>query len=87
MAQEEKIARATAVQAKYIDELMRKRHVVGVAVGMAKQGGQYTQDVALVVMVDEKVPPHLLDPDDRIPEELDGVRVDVQETGTFTAQA
>ena len=61
------------------------RHVVGVAVGYASQGGKATPEIGLVVMVDEKLPPDQLDPQDMIPSELDGVRVDVQETGVFSA--
>jgi hypothetical protein len=37
-------------------------------------------------MVEQKVPLDQLAPEDRIPSELDGVPVDVQETGTFEAQ-
>lgn len=83
---EEITARAQAVQARYADELMSKAHVQGVGVGLAKKDGQYTNEVAIVVMVDQKVPASQLDPDDVIPKELDGVRVDVQEMGFFTAQ-
>jgi hypothetical protein len=86
MSQDKQIERATQVQHKYEAELMQKPHVVGVAIGLAKQKGRTTTEVALIVMVDEKVPQAELDPEDCIPERLDGVRVDVQEMGTFTAQ-
>jgi hypothetical protein len=36
-------------------------------------------------MVDQKLPDEQLPPEQRIPRELDGVRVDVQVTGEFTA--
>lgn len=85
MSQEEAMAKVTQVQAKYADHLMKKQHVVGVAVGMAKQQGKVTTDLALVVMVDQKMPLDALKPDDHIPSELDGVRVDVQEVGKLTA--
>jgi len=78
--------RAKAVQAKYVDMLMAKAHVQGVAVGLAQKDGQYTGEVAIVVMVDHKVPQTELAQQDIIPSELDGVRVDVQETGVFKAQ-
>jgi hypothetical protein len=83
---EEVTERAKAVQAKYVDMLMAKAHVQGVAVGLAQKDGQYTGEVAIVVMVDHKVPQTELTQQDVIPGELDGVRVDVQETGVFTAQ-
>lgn len=85
MSQEDRMAQATAVQAKYTDVLMRKKNVVGVAVGLAQKGGAYTDDVALIVLVKEKVSRERLAPEDRIPPELDGVRVDVQEVGELRA--
>ena len=82
---EAEIARATEVQARYADLLLSKAHVVGVGVGFAHKGGAPTREVALVVMVDEKLPAAQLAADDLIPAELDGVRVDVQPTGGFSA--
>lgn len=75
-----------AVQAKYSEWLMSLPHVVGVGVGLRQRGGQATNEMALVVMVDEKVPRYTLEVYERIPSELDGVLVDVQEMGTFEAQ-
>ena len=71
----------SAVQVKYIDELMTIAHVVGVGVGLAKVDDEYTDELALVVLVDEKIPLEDLGEEDVLPKELDGVRVDVQETG------
>lgn len=73
------------VQVKYIDQLMAMPNVVGVAVGLVQKEGEYTDEVGLVVMVSEKVPLEDLAEEDVIPEELDGVTVDVQETGLFSA--
>ena len=83
---EDKMARATAVQSKYNDELMRKAHVQGTAIGLAKVSGQTTDEVALVVLVDEKVPESQLAQDDIVPRYLDDVRLDVQEIGRIEAQ-
>jgi len=77
----------TEVQAKYIDMLMSKPNVVGVAIGFIKEDGITLDEKGIVVMVTNKVPESQLPPKDRIPDELDGVRVDVQEFGTFTAYA
>ena len=85
MSNDDRMAEISAVQAKYADELMSKANVVGVAIGMAKKDGNYTDELSLVVMVGEKLPVAQLAPDDLIPSELDGVRIDVQETGSFTA--
>lgn len=81
MAQDEMTAKAMLVQTKYTDVLMRKPHVMGVGIGLVQKGGSSTGEVGLVVMVDQKVPPAALEPQDIIPAELDGVRVDVQEIG------
>ena len=83
---EELMERVQRVQAKYSDVLMVKAHVQGIGVGLAKKGGQFTSQIALVVMVDRKLPESELAPDDILPEELDGIDVDVQEMGVFTAQ-
>lgn len=78
--------RAQEVQARYSDMLMSKPHVQGVGVGLATKEGQFTDQIAIVVMVDEKVPADQLAPEDLIPKELDGIPVDVQVMGTFWAQ-
>jgi hypothetical protein len=83
--QDEQTARAMLIQNKYTDWLLRKPHVMGVGIGLAKEGGQPTNEVCLVVMVDQKVPPETLDPYDVIPPQLEGVRVDVQEIGVPSA--
>jgi hypothetical protein len=80
---DEQIRRATDVQNKYADILMSKPHVVGVGVGYATQEGEQTPEIAIVVMVDDKLPEAQLALDDLIPSRLDGIRVDVQQTGTF----
>lgn len=85
MAQDEKTARATLVQIKYTDMLLAIPHVMGVAIGLQKKQGVYTDEVCLVVMVDQKVPIDQLDPQSVIPSQLDGVLVDVQEIGIPTA--
>jgi hypothetical protein len=75
-----------AVQQAHVAELMAMPHVVGVGIGLAQRAGQLTDQVAIVVLVDEKLPRAQLAGDAIIPAELDGVRVDVQQVGTPTAQ-
>jgi len=65
----------------YTESLMKKEHVVGVAIGFSERGGIRTDEMALVVMVNQKLPPEALDPNDLIPQEIEGVRVDVQLVG------
>lgn len=86
MSMDEQMARAQLVQTKYSDGLMRKSHVLGVGIGYVTKAGQQTGEIGLVVMVDAKVSSEIIDPVDHIPSELDGVRVDVQEVGIFSAQ-
>lgn len=82
---EKQVERATDAQARYADTLMSKPHVVGIAVGYTMRSGVRTENVGVIVMVDRKVPQDQLAPEEIIPRELDGVPVDVQETGVFSA--
>lgn len=75
----------SAIQAKYADTLLVKAHVLAVGLGYAQVAGEYTEIPALVVMVDEKLPLEDLDAADRLPQTLEGVRVDVVAVGTFSA--
>jgi hypothetical protein len=77
--------RATAVQKRYERELLSKANVVGVGTGLRRKGGQSTDEVAVVVMVDKKVPLERLAPEDVIPAQIEGVPVDVQEVGELRA--
>jgi hypothetical protein len=85
MNNDQRMKEITQVQAKYIDELMLIPHVVGVGIGMRQRDGEYTNEMCLVVMVDKKLPIAQLDTDSILPTELDGVGIDVQETGDFSA--
>ncbi|MCU0511450.1 MAG: hypothetical protein MUE40_02660 [Anaerolineae bacterium] len=85
MLNDEQMAKLTELQAKYAPALMRYPHVIGVGIGIAMRDGQYTDEPALVVMVDLKLPQAQLILEDILPRELEGVRVDVQATGVFTA--
>ena len=84
-AANDQMKRALDIQQRYQNYLLSKPHVVGVAVGYACVDGCETGELAVIVMVDHKLPPSELQPADRIPSRLEGVRIDVQEMGTFTA--
>jgi hypothetical protein len=77
--------RIMAVMQIHKGELLSKPNVVGVAVGFRQVDGESTQELALVVMVDHKVPENLLDPEQQIPVTLDEIPIDVQEIGEITA--
>ena len=76
---------AIDVQNRYQAYLLSKPHVVGVGVGYASVHGDQTMEIAVIVMVEYKVPTEQLEPRERIPSRLEGVRVDVQAMGEFTA--
>ena len=86
MEDQQTIGRIRQVKAKYEHTLLRKKNVVGVGIGYRQRGGQQTDEMALTVMVQHKQPRCELPAVDQIPEELEGVPVDVQEVGVFKAQ-
>jgi hypothetical protein len=77
--------RAAQVKERYEQSLLAKENVVGVGVGIRKHGGEYTGEVALIVMVRRKLPASQVPPEDLLPEEIDGIPVDVQEVGALDA--
>ena len=84
--QQEMIQRIQAVKAAHESELLAKANVVGVGIGFRQEQQRRTDDVVLVVLVEKKVPRAQLAPEDVIPGQIDGVPVDVQESGRITPQ-
>ena len=76
-----------AAKSRYERELLRKKNVVGVGIGFRQVDGQLTDQLALTVLVQQKLPLAQLRKRDVVPSQLDGVLVDVQEVGTFQAKA
>ncbi|HMK07758.1 MAG TPA: hypothetical protein VK449_01885 [Anaerolineales bacterium] len=78
-----------ALRAKQAHEaaLLAKANVLGVGVGLRQRSGRGVQQVTIVVLVRQKVPLAQLAPPDRIPAEIDGVPIDVQEVGEVRAGA
>jgi hypothetical protein len=81
VASREYIDQLSRVKTSHEQELMRKANVVGVGIGLRKRGGEYIDEPVIVVSVTRKVPRSMLDTDDVIPQELEGVPVDVQAIG------
>lgn len=79
----DQLERARQVKQIHESELLARANVVGVGVGFRQTGGKPTRQVAIVVMVREKVPAAELRPEDSLPRTLDGVPVDVQAVGEF----
>jgi hypothetical protein len=84
MAQEA-VKRATEIKRKREQELLRKPNVVGVGVGFRTRGGKRAEEVCIVVSVKKKLPAWRLKDDEVIPLSIDGVPVDVIETGEIRA--
>ncbi len=82
---EKAVQQAMAVKARHEARLMQKANVVGVGVGFREEGGKLTDQVALVINVIRKLPKDQLAPEDLIPAEIEGVPVDVRETGEIRA--
>ncbi len=79
------LARVQDVKRRWEAALLRKANVVAVGIGYRQRGGRMTDELCLVVSVRRKVPLESLAPEDRIPPEIEGVPVDVQEAGTLRA--
>ena len=85
MNQTQAIEHVTEIKHKYEKQLMTLANVVGVGIGFKQTQGAPTNQVALVVNVEHKKPLAELNQQDIIPTEIDGVTVDVQEVGRFSA--
>jgi hypothetical protein len=80
------LEKARAVKDAHLESLMAKANVVGVGIGPIEKEGVRTDEIGLIVLVQRKLPAFMLEPQDLLPEEIDGVRVNVKEVGEFTAQ-
>lgn len=80
------IQQILAVKEAHEAELMAKANVVGVGIGFRQQRQTRSDEVVLVVMVEKKLPRAQLAPEDIIPGVIEGVPVDVQESGRIAPQ-
>ena len=72
-----------AIQARYNDSLMRYPNVVGTGIGHRQRKGQPTDELCLVVMVRQKLERSELGAEAILPSQLEGLPIDVIETGAF----
>lgn len=79
------IQHAMEVKRRHEAELMRKPNVVAVGVGFRTRDGQPTDEVCIVVSVKTRTPASQLNSADAIPASIEGVPVDVVETGEIRA--
>ncbi|MCA9897010.1 MAG: hypothetical protein H6654_00445 [Ardenticatenaceae bacterium] len=80
------IQQILAVKEAHEAELMAKANVVGVGIGFRQQRQTRSDEVVLVVIVEKKLPRAQLAPEDIIPGVIEGVPVDVQESGRLVPQ-
>jgi hypothetical protein len=73
------------VKAQFTDLLLGKSNVVGCGVGYKEVAGTRTGELCVVVSVAQKVSREQLAPEHLVPQALEGVRTDVQETGVIRA--
>ena len=76
---------ARAIFRQALPRLLRRRNVVACGLGFKQVGGEWTDELSLVVSVERKLPKEQLTPDDLIPPQVDGLPTDVQQTGRFRA--
>lgn len=76
---------ARRIKAKHTALLLGKKNVVACGVGYKEVGGVRTDELCVIVSVAEKVPRAELAPGALIPQVLEGIRTDVQETGMIRA--
>jgi hypothetical protein len=78
--------RVREVKEAYGEQLMALPNVVGLGIGLRHVGGEPTGEVALVVLVSRKLPAVQLEDAGILPQQIEGVPVDVQEVGEITAE-
>lgn len=79
--------RAQEVKKAHQKELLSKENVVGVGIGFRNNPTRNVSEVMIVVMVNSKVPQHMLAPADVVPKEIEGITVDVEAVGEFSPHA
>ena len=75
------LSKAKKIREKYEKTLMRKKGVVGCAVGYKQIAGKKTDQICIVCYVIEKIPEDQLDEADLVPTMIEGILTDVIESG------
>ncbi|MCU0464740.1 MAG: S1 family peptidase [Anaerolineae bacterium] len=73
------------IQTMVESQLLRKPNVVGVAVGLKETDGQWTDQMAIVALVQQKLPAGSLTNAERIPRQIEDLPTDVYEIGYVEA--
>ncbi len=75
------LGEAKRIKEKYEEKLMRKKGVVGCAVGYKHIAGEKTDEICIVCYVSRKIPVGQLAEADKIPVMIEGIPTDVIESG------
>lgn len=81
----EEAVKLAKIRARYEAELLRYPNVVAVGESVQTKRGKPTGQPCIVVFVERKIPPDQLGEDEILPEELEGIPVDVVEAGGIVA--
>lgn len=73
------------VRAQHETELLRYPNVVGVSEGIRTKQGKPTGEPCLVILVQQKISRNKLSKKDILPDQIDGVLVDIVEVGKVEA--
>jgi len=84
--EQELLSRLRAAKGRHEAMLLQKANVVGVAIGLRTRDGVPYGEPGLIVSVTHKVAWDELQPEDRIPRNLDGIQVWVEAIGKPAAQ-
>ena len=84
MNAEPELERARQISRAHSEELLSKPNVIAVGVGF-QEGSR--SELALIVMVQQKLPKSALTEEEIVPHEIEGLPVEVREVGDVTAQA
>ncbi len=79
------IKRVRAIKARYENRLLARPGVMSVGVGLCRRDDAPTDEICIVVTVRNKRTIDNLSSDKALPEQIEGVPVDVQESGDIVA--
>jgi hypothetical protein len=79
------VGRIISLKQRHESHLIRRRNVIGVGVGFKVTSAGPTDELAVVVNVERKLPKEQLTERDLIPQQINQIRTDVIETGVIRA--
>ena len=80
------IEKAYKIKKAHETELMSKPNVIGVGVGLKTKDGIQTEITSLIILVSKKLPKIELSVEDLVPDEIEGIPIDVMEVGQIKTE-